>query len=155
VGAGVGIAAHQGHAGLGEALLRADDVNDALAPVIHAELVEAEVVAVGVQGLHLGAGYCIGDARVAIRGGDVVVRRGQHGIDAPQLAAVHAQALEGLGAGHFMHQMPVDVDQGRAVGLHVDHVVVPQLVVKGSGGHAGGHANIAWGKALIIAFSRA
>ena len=35
VGGGVGVAAHDGHARLGEALLGADDVDDALARVAH------------------------------------------------------------------------------------------------------------------------
>ena len=35
VGGGVGVAAHDRHAGLGEALLGADDVHDALAGVAH------------------------------------------------------------------------------------------------------------------------
>jgi hypothetical protein len=48
------------------------------------------------------------------------------------LAAGRAQALEGLRRGHLMHQVPVDIDQARAVVLLMDQVVVPDLVEQGA-----------------------
>src|SRR5256885_1618947 len=65
-------------------------------------------------------------------GGGVVVGRGDHGADAPQLAAGHAKAFEGLGAGDFVHQVAVDVEDGGAVILGVDDVLVEDLVVEGA-----------------------
>jgi hypothetical protein len=47
------------------------------------------------------------------------------------LAAGHAQALEGLRARHLVHEVAVDVEQAGAVVLAVDHVVVENLVVEG------------------------
>ena len=43
-----------------------------------------------------------------------------------------AQALEGLRARHLVHEMAVDIDQAGAVGLLVDQMVVPDLVVEGA-----------------------
>jgi hypothetical protein len=61
-----------------------------------------------------------------------VVGGGHDGADAPDLAAGLAQALEGLRAGHFVHQMAVDVEDGGAVFFGVDDVLVPDLVVQGA-----------------------
>ena len=49
VGGGVGVAADDGHARLGEALLGADDVDDALAGGAHGVLGDAELGGVGPQ----------------------------------------------------------------------------------------------------------
>jgi hypothetical protein len=53
----------------------------------------------------------------------------------PDLAAGHAQALEGLRARHLVDEMAVDVEQARPVLLGLDEVVVPDLVVQSSAGH--------------------
>ena len=54
-------------------------------------------------------------------------------------AAGHAQALEGLRAGHLVHQMPVDIEQAGAVGRLMHQMGVPDLVVDGAGlGHGRG-----------------
>jgi hypothetical protein len=44
--------------------------------------------------------------------------------------ARHAQAFKGLWAGHFVNQMAVNVEDGRAIVFGVDDVFVPDLVVK-------------------------
>ena len=46
------------------------------------------------------------------------------------LRPVSAQAFEGLGAGHFMHQMPVDIEDGRLARRVVHQMRVPDLVVQ-------------------------
>jgi hypothetical protein len=77
VGGGVRVAADHGHARQGGALLRADDVNDALALVVHLEFDDAVFVAVVVEGLHLQARDLVDDgldAALALwRGRHVVV----------------------------------------------------------------------------------
>ena len=49
----------------------------------------------------------------------------RHGLAVGQL-----EALEGLRAGDFVHQMAVDVEKRRPVVLLMDDVVLPKLVVK-------------------------
>ena len=44
-----------------------------------------------------------------------------------------SQALEGLRAGHLVHQVAVDVEHRGAVVLGVDDVFVPELVVERAG----------------------
>ena len=46
------------------------------------------------------------------------------------LAAGEAQALERLRAGHFVDEVAVDIEEGGAVRLHVDDMVIPNLVVE-------------------------
>ena len=51
------------------------------------------------------------------------------------LRPASAQALEGLRAGHLVDEVAVDVEEAGAVGLLVDQMVVPDLVVEGSRFH--------------------
>src|SRR5690606_23482828 len=77
----------------------------------------------------------VGDAVVAqfpAGGGCVVVGGGDDRAGAPDLAARLAQTLEGLRAGDFVHQVAVDVEDGGAVFLGVDDVLVEDLVVQGA-----------------------
>ena len=46
------------------------------------------------------------------------------------LRPVSAQAFKGLGAGHFMHQMAVDIENGRLARRRVHQMRVPDLVVQ-------------------------
>jgi len=47
------------------------------------------------------------------------------------LATGIAQAFKGLGAGHLMDELAVDIDQTTAVFLPVDEVALPDLIKKG------------------------
>ena len=67
VGGGVAVAAHDRHARLGEALLGADDVDDALVRVAHRVEGDAELGAVGGQHLHLLGRDGVGDRLVDAR----------------------------------------------------------------------------------------
>jgi hypothetical protein len=142
MGRGVGVAADDGHARLGEALLRPHDVDDALAGITHAELGDTELDAVAAQGLHLEARDGIDDALVAIRGGDIVIGHRQIGRNPPGLAPGQAQPGEGLGRGDLMDQLAVDVEERRAILVVADEVLVPQFVIKGLGSHEGRPPNI-------------
>ena len=66
----------------------------------------------------------------AIGSGDVVVDNGQGTLRRPDLAMAQAQAFEGLRAGDFVHQVPVDINERCAVGVIGDQMVVPDFVVK-------------------------
>ena len=88
----VRVAADDGHARQRRALLRTDHVDDALAHVVDAELLDAEVVAIGVERLHLDARHLVGDALdsrdpFAAHGRHVVVRRRQVRVRAPRRPA--------------------------------------------------------------------
>jgi hypothetical protein len=147
VGGGVAVAAHHGHAGQRRAVLRADDVDDALVGVLEGEVHQrAEVADVGVERLHLQARDRVLDAFVPVVGRRVVVGVGDHALLAPRLAAGQAQALEGLRAGHLVHEVAVDVEQARAVGFLADDVRFPEFVVKRLASHVG--SLLRWGGLL-------
>ena len=75
VGRGVRVAAHDGHARLGQAQLRADDVDDALARRADAVERDAELGAVRLQLADLGGGLLVEDRQAARRRRDRVVGR--------------------------------------------------------------------------------
>ena len=73
-----------------------------------------------------------GFGSAAVGGRDVVVDDGERALRVADLAAGHAQAFEGLRAGHFVHEVAVDIDERRPVTIVGDQVVVPDLVVEGT-----------------------
>jgi hypothetical protein len=135
MGGGMGISTHQGHTGQGRPLLRTHHMHDALARIVHAEEGDLKLVAVLLQGADLQAGDGVRNTPVPVRGRHVMVGGGHVGRGAPGLPARQAQSLEGLGRGHLMDQMPVDIEEGGPVLVITNHMVVPELVVQGFGCH--------------------
>ena len=136
VGRGVAVAADDRHARQGEALLRADDVADALAVVELVVIFEAEHLGVlGEVGDLLGA-FRIGIGLAAVGGRHVVIDHEQRLLRRVHLAAGEAQPFERLRRCHLVDEMAVDVEQAGAVGLLVDQMVVPDLVVERARFHA-------------------
>ena len=74
---GVAVAADDGHAGQGEALLRADDVDDALAVVELVEILDAELARILGERRDLQRRFRIVDAVAAVGGRHVVVDDGE------------------------------------------------------------------------------
>ena len=138
VGRGVGVAADDGHAGLGEALLGADDVHDALPGLTHGVAGDAELRAVRGEGLHLLAGDLVlhpeGEVRLAPDEGDigrdVVVHRRDGEVGSTHRPAVHAQPVEGLRRGDLVHEVQVDVEERRLALGRPHHVPVPHLLAE-------------------------
>src|SRR3954452_24355779 len=113
VGGGVGVAAHDRHAGLGDAELRPDHVDDALAVGPHRVHADAELLAVALERLDLDAAELVADAggdRRAV-GGHVVVGGGERAVGPADLAPGHPEAVEGLRAGDLVHEVEVDEQQ--------------------------------------------
>ena len=91
---------------------------------------------VRVQSSHLLFADGVGNAVVTqlpAGGGRVVVCRSNDGADPPNFASRLANALKRLGAGDFMYQMSIYIEDGGAVFFGVDNVFVPNLVVQGAG----------------------
>ena len=84
---GVAVAADDRHARLGEALLRPDDVDDALVRVAHRVERDAELGAVGVERLELASRDLVLDRLVDVLGRHVVVRRREREIGSADRAA--------------------------------------------------------------------
>ena len=132
MGRRVAVAADDGCARQGETLFGADDMNHALAPVMLVVIFDAEIAGVDRQLLDLRPAFRVLDRLGAVGGRHVVIHHRQRLLRRMDLAMGEAQALEGLGAGHLMDEMAVDIDQGRAVGLDIDDMIVPDLVIKGA-----------------------
>jgi hypothetical protein len=136
VGVRVRVPADDRHAGQREPLLGTDDVDDALAGVVHVELLDAVAGAVLVQGINLEPRYRVRDAVGAIGGGHVVIGHRDVGVAPPGLPAGERQTFEGLGRGDLVHEMPIDVDQAVAILIFMNDVGIPEFVIKGFSGHS-------------------
>ena len=139
VGGGVAVAADHGHARAGEALLRPGDMHHT--PGLAAPVSQFDAVGGGVdpQRVDLGLGLIgdIGAFPVSARrqGGGRVVQGGEGLVRATHLDAPGIELAERLRARHLVHEVQVDVEQGRAIlGLGLDHVGVPHLVEQGARG---------------------
>ena len=128
VGGGVGVAADDGHAGLGEAELGADDVDDALVDVAQRVQAYAELGGVLAQRLDLGPRDRVGDGLVDVQGRDVVVLGREGEVGSAYRPAGETKPVEGLRRGDLVDEVEVDVEQVRlTLGLS-DDVLVPHLL---------------------------
>ena len=96
MGAGVAIAANDGHARLGKAELRTDDVHDPLFARLDIVERNAELGAVGAQGIDLPGRDRILDDEPVGRGGNVMVYRGHRPVGAPYGSPRQAKPFERL-----------------------------------------------------------
>ena len=129
VGGGVAVAAHDGHARQGAALLGADHVDDALVGVAHAVVGDAELGACwrrstssclaeigSATGWSMSSVGTLWSAVATVRSG----RRTR--------AAGQPDAVEGLRAGDLVDEVEVDVEQVGLAGCAAHHVAVPDLL---------------------------
>jgi len=100
---------------LGDPLLGADDVDDALVARGHVKKRDARFGAVGAQGLDHGIGQLVGKRLLALVGRHDVVhgRKGAFGMGHPE--AEIAQHAERLRAGDLMDEVRADQKLRRAV----------------------------------------
>ena len=123
--------AHDCRPGQRETLLRANDVHNALALIRLVKILHTEISGIPGQRLHLDAAFLVLDAVHAVGcGGHIVVDHRQCAVRVAHLAAAVTQSLKGLRAGHFMHEVAVDIEQAGAILLLVDDMFVPDFVIK-------------------------
>ncbi len=70
----------------------------------------------------------VGDRLVDVLGRHVVIFGGDGQIWAPDAPAAHAETIERLRTGDFVHQVQIDVEQFGLTGSRVDQVAVPELL---------------------------
>jgi hypothetical protein len=75
-----------------------------------------------------------------------VIGGGDRALGAADLAAGEAEAFERLGAGHFVHELQVDVQHRLPTLLRVDDVGVPDFLEQRAGFGGGAHrrTSIEW-----------
>ena len=133
VGRGVAVAADDGHARLGTALLRPHDVNDAVARIAHLEDFDPGARHIALQRLELQPRLGIGDmgeAEGLTLGRHIVVGDRQGAIRPTHPTMRRAQAGEGLRRRHLMDEVQVDIEDGLAVGVFGNDVGVPDLFIE-------------------------
>ena len=138
VGRRVAVAAHDRHARLGEPLLGADDVHDALARVAHRVEPDAELRAVRARAPP-SASREIGSATgwsMSV-GRDVVVHRGDGEVGPAHGAAGQAQAVERLRRRDLVDEVEIDVEEVGLALAAADDVALPHLLAQRTGGRAG------------------
>ena len=120
----VTVAAHQSRTGQRKALLRANDVDDAVPRIIDFEQLNAKFRTVAAQRIDLQ--LRVFGLFVAVRR-DVVVDHRERQFRTAHLPTRHLQPLERLRAGDFVNDMAVDIQKARAVLLLVDQMRFPNL----------------------------
>src|SRR2546423_8518462 len=96
---GMGIAADDDETGQCPALLRADDVDDALPDIVHAEKFYTELPRIVFERGYAQRGFGIRDTAAAVGGGHVVVGDREGKLGTTHLAVRLSQALECLSTG--------------------------------------------------------
>ncbi len=105
VGGGVGIAAADGHARLGESVLRAHHVDDALLAIFRREVADAVLLHAGLQGAQHALGQRVLVGAQLAGGGDDVVHGGKGALGEQHLELALLQHAEGLRRGHLVDQV--------------------------------------------------
>ena len=105
-------------------------MHDALTDVIDGVIVNAEILGVLVQRLDLNAAFLVLDTLGAVqRGGHVVIRHRDGLVRRAHRTSRHAQPFKGLRAGHFVHQMAVDIQKAGAVFGFMRQMRIPDFVI--------------------------
>ncbi len=130
MGGSVGVAADNGHTGFGRSQLGPDHVDNPLGSILHIEKLHAELSAVLPKGVDLGGRNLVCNEEPILRAGrrHIVIHRCKVAIRTAQLAPRHAQAVKGLWAGDFVHQVQIDVNEGGLAFRLGDHVLFPNFV---------------------------
>ena len=133
VGGGMGVAAGDRGAGLGDALLRSDHVDDALGAGRGVEEADAVVLGVLTEGLDHLLGDRVGVGLLELVGRDDVVDRGEGPVRILHLEAEVPEHAEGLGARHLMDEVRADEQLGLAVRQLAHRMRFPNFLEQGLG----------------------
>ena len=109
---GVAVAAHNGQPRQGEALLRPSHMNNALANVIHRQIFDAKLGAIGFQRFDLQFAFRVFNRREtarSIRCRNIVVGHSKRFMRRAWTTPGHTQAFKSLWAGNFVYQMAVNI----------------------------------------------
>ena len=127
---GVAITANDGHARLGEAVFGANDMDDAPVGAVHAVELDAEIAAVLLHLADLVGRNGIGNGHIQRGGGDAVVHGGQSLARPSHRQPLVAQPLKRLWRSHLVDEVQINVQDGWAVPLGHNQMLIPNFVVK-------------------------
>ena len=92
------------------------------------EMGQAELGDVALQSVQLGFGNFVHNRAGQLPGRRVVVHGGHGQVRAAHLAAGHPEPVKSLRRSNLVHQVQVNVNQGRLPRLLVNHMSVPNLL---------------------------
>ena len=129
----VTVTAHDGHTWQGATLFGSDDVHDSLQWITHGEQFNAELFGIVAHDFNLASRDWISDGQVDVGRWHVVIF-GSHGEFGTTNGAIgQTQAVKGLWARYFMHEVQVDVQKIRFVSGRVHDMAVPNFLGEGGG----------------------
>ena len=135
VAGGMRIAADNGGAGQRESLFGADHMDDTLFLRCRRDVADAEFGCVAFKRGELRGAFRVGNRQhhairiTARRGGQIVIGHRERQFGPPHRPSGYPQPLKRLRTGHFVHQMPVNIDQRGAIIAGFNHVRVPDFFV--------------------------
>ena len=125
----VAVAAYDRGARKRKALLRPDDVNNALARVELIEIFEVEELGVLGEIGDLGRAFRVRIGLRAVGGRHIVIDDQQRLVGGAHGTAGKPEPLEGLGTGHLVNKVAIDIDEAGAVRLLIDEMILPDFIV--------------------------
>ena len=126
----VGVATNNRHAWQRKSLFRAYHVDNTVVLRVHAEMLQAEVLRILGQRIHLRLRHGVLDGFVLIVRWRVVVGHANNLLRTETLKFPCTHTLKGLRRRHFVAIQAVDVQLRRPVVNHLHHMLVPYLVEK-------------------------
>jgi hypothetical protein len=127
VSRGVAVAADDGHARLGQAQFRADDMDDAAMGAGHAVQRDAELGGIGLHLPDLRSRQRVGDRHAERRRRDRVIHRRDGTLRTTDLQTALAEAGKGLRRSDLVHQVEVDIQDGRRIGSFGNDMRLPDF----------------------------
>jgi len=124
----VAVAAHDRHARQGATLLWSNDVHDALTGISHWVQRDAKFFGVPAHHLELLGGNGVGNGQVNVGSRHIVVFGGNREVWSANCATVDTQAVERLGARHFMDEVEIYIEEIGLIGAVCHHMAIPHLL---------------------------
>jgi hypothetical protein len=125
------IAAHDGHTWLGQAQLGTNHVDDAALGMIDSIQPDAKLMAVGLELAHLAISHLINQRQTQIERRRRMIHRRYRALGAAHNQSFLPKTCESLGRGDLMHQVQVNVKDGRTACLLGNEMSIPDLIEQG------------------------
>ena len=105
-------------------------MDNALVSITKIEQANTELSAILPKGVDLLLRNRVGDRQPPISRWHIVVRGREGGLRTANLPTGEPEAFKGLGAGHLVNQMPIDVEQRIFAFRRADDMIVPDFIKK-------------------------
>ncbi len=128
VGGGMRVAANDRHARKGNAVLRADDMNDAVLRIAQSPMGDMVFCRILFQGPELVGGERVRYRQMLVDGRRIMIGRGECFFGEHDIETAGLQSQKGDRTGHFVNKMPVDKEDIGAALDAADGMAIPDAV---------------------------